>query len=87
MSFSKSLFAVCIARALGAYSMGLPVLIIKHRFLTKKKVRAISVYLPGSSWVVAIGAVTGWDVCAGDEVSVGLIAERKVNEWMNGLIN
>ena len=68
--------------------MGLPVLIIinliNHRFLTNQNVRTISVYLPGSGWV---GAVIGWDVCVGDEVSVGVMAEKKKNKWANGLIN
>ena len=76
LSFSKSSFALCIARALDAFSVGLPVLIIKHRFFTNQNVRAISVYLPGRGWIVAIGAVIGWNVCAGDEVSVGFIAEK-----------
>ena len=54
--------------------------------MTNQNVRTISVYLPGSGWV---GAVIGWDVCAGDEVSVGVVAEKKKNEkkWANGLIN
>ena len=70
--------------------MGLQVLIvinqINHRFLTNQNVRTIAVYLPGSGWV---GAVIGWDVCAGDEVSVGVMAEKKMkkmNEWINKLI-
>ena len=67
--------------------MGLPVLIIinliNHSFLTNQNVRTISVYLPGSGWV---GAVIGWDVCVGDEVSVGVMAEKKkkqISEWIN----
>ena len=45
--------------------------------MTNQSVRTISVYLPVSGWV---GAVIGWDVCAGDEVSVGVMAEEKKNE-------
>ena len=51
--------------------------------MTNQNVRTISVYLPGSGWV---GAVIGWDVCAGDEVSVGVMAEKKKwKKWTNGL--
>ena len=49
--------------------------------MTNQNVRTISAYLPGSGWV---GAVIGWDVCTGDEVSVGVIAEKK---WKKRLIN